>query len=56
VSRQSSLAISRSFFNEGVAGSTDRPVPLQMYYVGQVPLYEALAKAKFLGRGEVAGR
>ncbi len=53
---QDNIAIGRSFLNEGMIGSTDRPRPLQYFYVGKVPLYEALPGATYLGGGTVAGR
>jgi hypothetical protein len=55
-SKQHSLLISRSFLNEGGTGSTDRPPPLQFFYVGKVPIYEALSRSTYLGKGEILGK
>ncbi|MFI5460514.1 MAG: hypothetical protein ACHRXM_34295, partial [Isosphaerales bacterium] len=45
-----------AFLKEGRGNVTDRPLPLQFYYVGAVPLYEALPNAKYLGEETWLGR
>lgn len=54
--RQGSVTISRAFLLERVIGSTQRPRPLTYFYVGKIPLYEALPKGRHLGQSTVAGR
>ena len=53
---QDSVIIGRSFMNEGTSGSTEHPVPLAYFYVGKVPLYEAVTKGTHLGQGRVSDR
>jgi hypothetical protein len=56
ITKQRSLVITTAFLREGRGNLTDRPVPLVWFYLGNVPLNEALPKARYLGRTEVLGR
>lgn len=54
--RQDRVTIGRSFDDEEKSGSTSRPMPFSVYYVGKVPLLEAVQKGRYLGEGRVEGR
>jgi hypothetical protein len=54
--KQNTISVAKSFMSEAKRGDTERPDPLHYYYVGKVPLYEALAKAEYVGPGQVIGR
>ncbi len=50
------VRIGTSFMSEGMTGNTRRPNCLIYWYVGKVPIDEALANAKPLGTGKVIER
>lgn len=52
--KQSRVSKGGSFGREQSFGHTNRPTPLKWYYVGKIPLYEAVAKARSLGEEEIA--
>ncbi len=53
--RQTSITISKAFLDEAVTGSNAIPAPLP-YYVGLVPIHQAITTAERLGPSQVAGR
>ncbi|WP_406696516.1 hypothetical protein V5E97_36560 [Singulisphaera sp. Ch08] len=54
--KQDHIDISRHFGSERVSGSSNRPSPLSFFYVGKIPLYEALSNGKYLGNGRISER
>lgn len=52
---QKTISISRAFANEGTSGETARPVPLTFFYVGKIPLDQALADGEQLGLESLEG-
>lgn len=51
--KQKFVSVSKSFASEGSEGQSSRPDPLKYFFVGQTPLYTALADSKHLGQADV---
>ena len=53
---QKSITLTKTFMDEQLTGYVMRPEPLRFWYVGLIPLREAVLKAERIGVGHVAGR
>ncbi len=56
IESQQLVYVKREFWMEEGSDRRQLPKPLLFLYVGRVPLYKALPKAEYLGKGEVIGR